>query len=118
MGFDILNKELPNTMYPGFIIAYKAKPLPWFKTLWVSEITHIEQGKYFIDEQRKGPYKMWHHEHFIEPHAQGVLMTDIVSYMPPFGIIGTLANWLFISKQLEKIFAYRIKAIDEIFKKA
>ena len=67
---------------------------------WITEITSVENGSYFVDEQRVGPYKMWHHEHHFEQKENGVLMTDIVTYIPPLGILGALANLLFIKKQL------------------
>jgi ligand-binding SRPBCC domain-containing protein len=115
MGFDITSKDLPEKMYPGMIITYKVRPLLGIPLTWVSEITHISEKKYFIDEQRIGPYAMWHHQHFIEPFENGVMMTDIVSYKPPFGFIGHIANALFIRKQLEGIFAYRESALKKRF---
>jgi len=102
-------------MYPGLIISYTVKPLLGIKMIWVTEITHVEDMKYFVDEQRIGPYSMWHHEHFIEPSGDGVLMTDIVSYSPPFGFLGALANRIFIGKQLESIFRYRENKLKELF---
>ena len=115
MGFDIITPELPEKMYPGMIIAYKVSPLLGIKMTWVTEITHVEEKAYFVDEQRIGPYSMWHHEHKIEAINGGVLMTDIVSYSPPMGILGKLANSLLIRKQLKQIFDYREKAIISIF---
>jgi ligand-binding SRPBCC domain-containing protein len=117
MGFDITTKSLPEKMYPGMIIAYIVKPVFGIKTIWVTEITHIRDKEYFVDEQRVGPYKMWHHEHFIETIENGVLMTDIVSYKPPFGIFGSIANELMIKRKLTQIFAYRTKAIEGRFGK-
>jgi ligand-binding SRPBCC domain-containing protein len=111
MGFDILTNDLPEKMYPGMIIAYKVSPFLRLKMTWVTEITHIKEKQYFVDEQRIGPYTVWHHEHKIEPVDGGVFMTDIVSYKPPFGFLGSLANALFIRKQLKSIFDYREKAI-------
>jgi ligand-binding SRPBCC domain-containing protein len=107
MGFDITSESTPEKMYPGMIIAYKVKPVLGIKTTWVTEITEVEDRSYFIDEQRVGPYKMWHHEHFIEEKDGGVLMKDIVSYQPPFGFLGNLANTLIIRKKLKEIFEYR-----------
>jgi ligand-binding SRPBCC domain-containing protein len=116
MGFDIVTKGLPETMYAGMIIGYKVSPLAGIKTTWVTEITHVVDKKYFVDEQRIGPYAMWHHQHFIEPLPNGgVLMKDIVTYQPPFGFLGTIANALIIKKKLSEIFAYRIKAIEAKF---
>ena len=115
MGFDIITPDLPDKMYPGMIIAYKVSPFMGIKMTWVTEITHVEGNAYFVDEQRIGPYSMWHHEHKIEAVEGGVLMSDIVSYAPPLGILGKLANSLFIRKQLKQIFDFREKAIISIF---
>lgn len=115
MGFEMTSGQLKKKMYPGMIITYKVKPLLGIPMNWVSEITHVEEKKYFVDEQRIGPYAMWHHEHMIEPHEQGVMMTDIVSYKPPLGFFGRLANWMFIRRQLEGIFEYRRKVLERIF---
>lgn len=115
MGFDIITKNLSEQMYAGMIIGYELRPLFGIKTTWVTEITHIEEKKYFIDEQRVGPYTFWHHQHFIEPTRDGVLMTDIVSYKLPFGILGDLAHKIFIKKKIENIFDYRKKAIEDKF---
>ena len=111
MGFDILNDDLPNKMYPGMIISYMVKPLFGIKTKWVTEITHVQDKKYFVDEQRVGPYSIWHHQHIIEPIENGVLMKDIVSYSPPFGFLGRIANSLIIRKKLNEIFDFRTQAI-------
>jgi ligand-binding SRPBCC domain-containing protein len=102
-------------MYPGMIITYKVSPLLRLKINWVTEITHVREKEYFVDEQRIGPYSMWHHEHRIEPIAGGVLMTDIVTYQPPNGILGALANTLFIKKQLQRIFDYRANVLEKKF---
>ena len=107
MGFEITSKNLPERIYPGMIICYTVKPVLGMKMIWVTEITHIEEMRYFVDEQRIGPYSIWHHQHFVEPACQGVLMTDIVSYAPPLGFLGAFANTIFISKQLDTIFNYR-----------
>ncbi len=115
MGFDITSGDLPEKMYPGMIISYKVSPLFGLKLTWVTEITHVEDKKYFVDEQRVGPYTMWHHEHIIEPVEGGTLMKDIVSYKPPFGFLGSIANSLIIKLQLKEIFDYREKAIEKIF---
>jgi len=113
MGFDITSKDLPEKMYAGMIISYKVRPLLGIPMTWVTEITHVEDKRYFVDEQRVGPYAMWHHQHLIEPHENGVMMTDIVSYKPPLGFLGSIANSLMIRRQLEGIFAYREKALKK-----
>ncbi len=116
MGFDIVTKGLPEKMYPGMIIGYKVSPVANIKTTWVTEITQVENKKFFVDEQRIGPYAMWHHQHFIEPiPGGGVLMTDIVTYQPPFGFLGAIANSILIKKKLTEIFAYRAKAVEKRF---
>jgi ligand-binding SRPBCC domain-containing protein len=115
MGFDITSKNLPEKMHEGMIISYNVKPILGINTLWVTEITHMKENNYFVDEQRVGPYKMWHHEHYIEAIKGGVLMKDMVSYQPPLGFLGSLANTLFIKNQLEKIFTYRTVAMEQLF---
>jgi ligand-binding SRPBCC domain-containing protein len=97
------------------IISYTVKPVLGMKMIWVTEITHIEEMRYFVDEQRIGPYSIWHHQHFVEPACQGVLMTDIVSYAPPLGFLGAFANTIFISKQLDTIFNYRENKLEKLF---
>ncbi len=115
MGFDITSELPEEKMYPGMIISYKVSPLLGIKTTWVTEITHIKEKEYFVDEQRVGPYSMWHHEHFIEPVEKGVLMSDIVSYQPPFGFFGSIANSILIKRKLNNIFGFRRKALKKIF---
>lgn len=115
MGFDIISKDIPAKMYEGMIISYKVSPMLGIKTTWVTEITHVEDKKYFVDEQRVGPYKIWHHQHFLEQTTEGTLMTDIVSYKPPLGILGNLANELVIKRKLDEIFNYRTKVLNELF---
>jgi ligand-binding SRPBCC domain-containing protein len=115
MGFEITSEDLPKKMYPGMIISYEVKPLLGISTQWVTEITQVEELKFFVDEQRVGPYKIWHHQHHLEPIENGVLMHDIVSYQPPLGILGNLANKLVINSKLEEIFDYRTIAIEKRF---
>ncbi len=117
MGFEITNNMDGKKMYPGMIITYKVSPLLSIKLDWMTEITHVEEKKYFVDEQRIGPYKMWHHQHKIEPIPNGVLMVDIVTYQPPFGILGVLAQKLIIKNQLDEIFDFRYKALEIYFGK-
>ena len=92
MLFNIISKNLPEKMYPGMIIAYEVSPILNIKMKWLTEITQVKDKSFFIDEQRMGPYKMWHHQHLFEEQNDGVLMTDIVTYIPPFGIVGNIAN--------------------------
>jgi len=115
MGFDITSKNLPEKMYEGMIISYRVSPVLGVKTTWVTEITHIHDKRYFVDEQRVGPYALWHHQHLIEPIENGVLMKDIVSYEPPLGFLGAIANSLMIQKKLKEIFDYRTTAVEKEF---
>ena len=115
MGFNITSEGLPDKMYPGMIISYKVSPILKIPTTWVTEITQVEEKKFFIDEQRVGPYQMWHHQHFFEKQYNGVLMKDIVTYKAPFGILGVLANSLFIKNKLDSIFRYRHQSLNKIF---
>jgi ligand-binding SRPBCC domain-containing protein len=115
MGFEITSENLPEKMYPGMIISYIVKPLFGISVTWVTEITEVTEKKFFVDQQRIGPYAFWHHQHFIEPNQSGVLMTDIVSYKPPFGFLGTMANYVIISRKISEIFDYREKCLMQKF---
>lgn len=114
MGFQISSGE-PGKMYPGQIISYTIGLLPGIKSNWVTEITHVEENKFFVDEQRFGPYSMWHHEHHFEASKKGVLMTDKVSYKVPVGFLGRLFHPVIVKPQLKKIFSYRVKVLEEMF---
>jgi len=105
----------PKKAYAGQIISYKVNVLKYFRLNWVTEITQVEFEQYFIDEQRFGPYKMWHHEHLFEPvDANNCKMTDIVSYKLPYGLLGKLGHKLFVKKQLRTIFEYRTQQIKSL----
>jgi ligand-binding SRPBCC domain-containing protein len=117
MGFQVTSNSGSDTMYAGMIITYIVKPVLGIPMKWVTEISQVKDREYFVDEQRMGPYKMWHHQHKIQIISGGVLMTDIVTYIPPFGLLGVIANSLFIKKQLQHIFSYRTKAIEDKFGK-
>jgi ligand-binding SRPBCC domain-containing protein len=116
MGFIIIsNEDEAENMYAGQIVEYYVKPLLGIKMYWATEITHVKVNEYFVDEQRVGPYKLWHHQHFLKAVDGGVEMTDIVHYKTPFGILGRIANAMFIKKQLKTIFDYRFNKLNEIF---
>lgn len=118
MGFNIINGVTENDkMFAGQIIVYKLSPLPGYKTEWVTEITHVKEGEYFIDEQRFGPYALWHHKHNLKSIDGGVLMEDTIHYKLPFGILGKIAHSLFIKRQLKQIFDYRHKTLEALFGK-
>lgn len=115
MGFNIISENLNQKIFPGMIIEYQVSPIMGIKTNWVTEITQVKEGEYFIDEQRFGPYKFWHHTHKIIPIEGGVVMEDTVLYLPPMGIIGRMANSLFIKKQLKQIFDHRKTVLQKKF---
>jgi ligand-binding SRPBCC domain-containing protein len=115
MGFDV-KTSVPKQMYEGLIIAYTVKPVLGIPVEWVTEITHIKDKAFFVDEQRKGPYTLWHHEHHFRELDGGVEMTDIVSYIIPFGMIGRIIHPFLVEPKLKEIFEYRFKAVDELFK--
>ena len=115
MGFEITTPGLPEKIYPGLMISYKVRPLLGIRMNWLTEITQVREPHYFVDEQRSGPYALWHHEHNLEATEKGVLMSDLVTYRIPGGPLGTLAHGLFIKKQLKGIFQYRELALEKRF---
>ena len=115
MGFNIISKFHGEKMYPGQIIEYKVRPLFNIPLYWMTEITHVETGRFFVDEQRYGPYDMWHHQHHFKSVEGGVEMTDIVHYKIPFGFLGNWAHALFIKQQLQTIFNYRFETVEKRF---
>ena len=115
MKFRVTSKFKQEEVYAGQIITYKVSPVLGLPLFWMTEITHVVPQKLFVDEQRKGPYKMWHHQHHFEEQNGGTLMTDMLHYEPPFGILGTIADRLFITGQVKEIFKFRKKKIIEIF---
>lgn len=115
MKFEILHVSGGNTIYAGQIINYKLTLLPGIKVRWTTEITHVQPGCYFVDEQRFGPYAFWHHQHHFRETTKGVEMTDNVSYAIPFGLFGRLANSLFVERELHRIFDYRFDVLEKYF---
>lgn len=115
MNFSILSQSSPN-MEEGMLITYEIYPVPNIKTTWMTEITNVIKHKKFIDQQVKGPYKFWHHEHkFQEVSDNLVKMTDVITYIPPFGLIGDIANQLFLKKKLNNIFKHRSIVLNKMF---
>ena len=114
MNFKILD-VLPAHIYQGLMIRYKIKPMFNIPLDWITEITEVKDKVYFIDEQRKGPYRTWHHEHHFKEVDGGVLMTDKLSYDIGMSFIGTLAGKLWVDKQVQHIFSYRKKKLNELF---
>jgi ligand-binding SRPBCC domain-containing protein len=116
MNFVITSDFAPDAqMYPGMLIAYKVSPLFGIQLNWVTEITNVKEHVYFIDEQRTGPYAMWHHEHHFKEIKGGVQMTDILTYAIPYGIIGRIANNILVEKEVKQIFAFREKEVNKLF---
>jgi ligand-binding SRPBCC domain-containing protein len=117
MGFIIRSRYHGEQMYPGQIIEYTVKPLLGIPFYWMTEITHVADGKYFIDEQRFGPYSLWHHQHHFKQIPGGVEMTDIVHYKIPFWFLGDIANALLVRNELKKIFDFRRQKVEELLGK-
>jgi len=116
MSFIITSDYTADTkMYEGMLISYKVSPLLGIKMDWMTEITYVKEGEYFIDDQRFGPFSLWHHEHHFKTIEGGVLMTDKLTYAVPFGFLGQIANALVVAKQTQDIFDYREKAVEEMF---
>ncbi|MBS0025698.1 SRPBCC family protein [Chitinophaga sp. 22321] len=115
MRFTVTSPPYTGQVYPGQVITYTVAPLLGIPLEWMTEITHVEYLSYFVDEQRVGPYSIWHHEHHFRLVAGGVKMTDIVHYRLPFGWLGRLAHSLFVKQQLDNLFSYRHQAIEKIF---
>jgi len=116
MSFNIVS-PIDRPLYTGQIIQYIVTPLLGIKTKWVSEITHIEDKKYFVDDQMYGPYSLWHHKHFIKEIEGGVEMEDIIDYKVPLGILGQIMHPILVKPKLEEIFSYRQKKLIELFGK-
>jgi len=114
MGFQITDFD-NKSMYAGQIIQYKVSPLAGLKLSWMTEITFVKENSYFIDEQRFGPYALWHHKHFFEPTENGTKMTDLVHYALPLGFLGRIMNTLVVKNKLKEIFDYRCVKVDEMF---
>ena len=118
MTFEVTTPNLENTkMYPGIIITYKVSPLLGIKLNWMTEITHVKDKEYFIDEQRFGPFAFWHHNHHFEAIEGGVLMHDILHYAVGWGIFGSIANAIIVNKKVRGIFDFRDKKVEELFGK-
>ena len=114
LNFKVTSK-LPDKMYAGMIISYKVHPVLGIPNTWVTEITHVKEPFYFVDEQRFGPYKLWHHQHHFKETDNGVEMTDIVNYALPFDPISRPLNSLLVEKKVKDIFKFREKKLLGLF---
>ncbi len=110
-----ITSDVPDKMYEGMIITYKIKPMLNISLNWCTEITHIKEKQFFVDEQRKGPDNIWHHEHHVEAVEGGVLMTDILHYDIGKSFLGWIAGKLFVDKKVKQIFDYRFKTLENYF---
>lgn len=117
MGFKILYISGGEKTYAGQIIRYHVNVLPGIKVHWVTEITQVQELNYFIDEQRFGPYALWHHQHHFKEVPGGVEMTDEVNYAIPLGWLGQLAHVLFVGREVNRIFDHRYQTLELFFKK-
>ena len=116
LDFTVLTPDLPHQIYAGMLIEYRVRPLFGIPVRWLTEIAQVETGRFFVDEQRVGPYSMWHHEHRFDPLGPDqTAMEDRVAYRLPFPPLGDLAHRLLVRPQIENIFSFREKAVAEIF---
>lgn len=116
LGFEVIS-DLSVKMYPGMIIQYFVKPLLNIRVRWVTEITHVNQPFYFVDEQKSGPYNMWHHQHKFTEVEGGVIMEDEINYSLPFGFLGRILHSVLVKADLNYIFEYRNSVLKTIFPK-
>ena len=114
MKFEVTS-PMPPAVYAGLIVTYRVRPLLGIPVQWVTEITHVDEGCYFVDEQRLGPYRVWHHEHHFAEVPDGILMRDIVHYSVPLGPLGDLVNQVVVRRRVEEIFAFRRGVLDQRF---
>lgn len=116
LNFRIQSMSGGDKMYAGQIISYKVSILPFIRMRWVTEITHVQYPDYFADDQRSGPYAIWHHKHHFKTVEGGVEMTDELDYAIPFGILGRLAQWTFVGREVNAIFEYRNSVLEDLFR--
>jgi len=114
LGFKIVS-EVPKKMYPGMIITYTVTPILSIPVSWVTEITQVQEPQLFVDEQRFGPYRFWHHKHFFREIEDGVEMHDMVHYALPLGFLGRIVIDLVVKPKLESIFNYRREVLEKMF---
>jgi ligand-binding SRPBCC domain-containing protein len=116
MVFEITS-EIPPKMYEGMMITYRIRPVLNIPLKWCTEITHIKESTLFIDEQKIGPYRLWHHEHHFREDQGEVLMTDLLYYDIGKSFIGWIADKLFVHRRVRQIFKYRYKILEQRFRK-
>lgn len=116
MDFEITSDYKNEKMFAGMIIEYIVRPVLALPMRWVTEITHVKEKEYFVDEQRFGPYALWHHKHTFRVENDKLIMEDLVNYALPFGLLGRIAHRLFVKKRVEEIFNYRTIALNKMIK--
>ncbi|CAM3985672.1 SRPBCC family protein [Flavobacterium branchiophilum] len=114
MGFKTLSGD-DKPMFAGQIIQYIVTPIAGIPTKWVTEITHVDDKHYFVDEQRFGPYSLWHHKHFFKAIPGGIEMEDIVDYKLPLGILGQMVHPILVAPKLKEIFEFRKAILTSMF---
>lgn len=107
--------KTPVVMHPGLIVTYNVAPFPGVRVLWVTEITQVVDGALFVDEQRAGPYRFWHHQHHFRATPAGTEMRDVIHYALPFGLAGDLLARRTVRQKVEGIFEYRRGTLLRIF---
>jgi|TARA_B110000879_G_scaffold27658_2_gene37613 ligand-binding SRPBCC domain-containing protein len=115
MCFEILSDVKDKKMYEGMVIQYKIRPILNIPLDWVTEITHVKEKSHFVDEQRFGPYAFWHHEHHFKAMEGGVKIEDILHYSAPLGLLGKIAEVLYVDNKVKQIFEYRYQKLNELF---
>lgn len=114
LGFRIVYQP-GDRMYEGQVIEYRVMIAPGIWVPWVTEIKTVRERESFVDEQRFGPYKFWHHLHTFEERDGGVLMVDLVHYALPLWPFGEIGHKVFVRPKLERIFGYRKEILEERF---
>ena len=110
-----ITSPVPEIVHAGLIITYRIRPLAGIAVPWVSEITQVDPPRFFVDEQKLGPYRFWHHQHWLRAVDDGVEKTDQVHYALPGGLIGIGLHALLIRRKLDEIFRFRYDALARIF---
>lgn len=117
MNFRILHVSGEDKLHEGQRIKYQVRILPFYSVYWETEIMDVREPLYFVDEQRTGPYSLWRHQHIFKEVSGGVEMTDEVSYAIPYGLLGVLANRVFVGREVNAIFNYRYATLEKLFQK-
>ncbi len=117
MNFRIVHNSGSGKIYAGQIIRYKVNILPFCSVNWMTEITHVQEPFYFVDDQRFGPYALWHHQHHFKEVPGGIEMSDEINYAVPYGWVGQFANWIFVGREVNAIFNHRFTTLEKYFKK-